>query len=277
MREDFSKLLCEGHRHTSRYGKTAKRLAKKATREYNNCVKGDYEDWFLPKTQAMGMGRGTKSFGENLSPLIRFLRSAVGRKWDVVFSEIAKVCPNNGAVNAHIYQHLWGYVNKDAYERDGVVYAQGRYYSGERALEDRGNDMTFYVNGEGFLTRAPRRAKKEKEINYDVKLVDGQCFLRKKGIWFEGILKEIPKPTFVMKTMVHKDGKVTNYQEKVPYYFRDVFLDKSNSFVSWNSYPMTSLETTCRKTYGRKVYCAELKQINSKRIKKMKLNERNED
>lgn len=277
MREDFSKLLCEGHRHKSRYGKTAKRLAKKATREYNNCVKGDYEDWFLPKTQAMSMGRGTKSFGENLSPLIRFLRSAVGRKWDEVFSEIAKVCPNNGAVNAHIYQHLWGYVNKDAYERDGIIYIQGRFYAGERVLEDRGNDMTFYVNANGFLTRAPRRPKQGKKINPDIKIVDKRYFLRKENIWYEGIFKEIPKPTYVIKEMVHFDGKVTRYREKAPSFFRDVFLEKSNFGMNSFTYPYASLETTCKKTYGRNVYCVGLKQVNSKCIKKMKLNERNED
>ena len=74
---------------------------------------------------------------ENLGPLRRFLRSAVGRPWNEVHSEIcARVRPDS-TVQQHILLHLEWYVQMHVVERSGVLYhgagsEQGRPLIGRR-------------------------------------------------------------------------------------------------------------------------------------------------
>jgi len=55
-------------------------------------------------------GGDRKDFGENLSPLWRYLQKQVGRNWDKVYSEICENMDRRSAVGGHIFEHLWGYV-----------------------------------------------------------------------------------------------------------------------------------------------------------------------
>lgn len=51
-----------------------------------------------------------KSLNENLQPLIRFLRSRRGQRWDDVFSEICKGLDTGSTVKMHVRQHLEDFV-----------------------------------------------------------------------------------------------------------------------------------------------------------------------
>lgn len=51
-----------------------------------------------------------KSLNENLKPLIRFLRSRRGRRWDDVFSEICAALDTGSTVKMHVREHLEDFV-----------------------------------------------------------------------------------------------------------------------------------------------------------------------
>ncbi len=48
----------------------------------------------------------TKSLNENLQPLVRFLRSRRGARWDDVFSEICAQLDTGSTVKMHVRMHL---------------------------------------------------------------------------------------------------------------------------------------------------------------------------
>lgn len=52
----------------------------------------------------------TKSLSENLGPLLRFLRSRRGRRWDDVFSEICERLDTGSAVKMHVRMHIEDFV-----------------------------------------------------------------------------------------------------------------------------------------------------------------------
>lgn len=51
-----------------------------------------------------------KGLNENLAPLVRFLRSRRGRRWDDVFSEICASLDTGSTVKMHVRQHLEDFV-----------------------------------------------------------------------------------------------------------------------------------------------------------------------
>lgn len=104
-----------------------------------------------------------KKLGENLQPLARFLQKQVGRPWDKVYAEIRDVCEPTGAVNAHIYQHLWDFVIKDVFiGEDGKPWRKaGAPYGDEApltALPGSPWGALFVHPVTGLLCKAPTRA-----------------------------------------------------------------------------------------------------------------------
>jgi len=167
MRSDFKKLLCERERRLGigpppPKGEKKKRQADEAQ---------DYEDWAAGGKVSMkksfyGLSRRTKELNENLTPLLNFLKKNIGRKWDDVYSEIKASCPSEGAVNAHIYQHLFQFVEKDAVIRNGIPYTPPhRRFSRYGGFKDEElyrltsyrPFVQFYVDEKGILRPAPTR------------------------------------------------------------------------------------------------------------------------
>ncbi len=62
-----------------------------------------------------------RSLNENLNPLERYLRGQVGRPWNAVYRDICARLRPTSAVQLHVRQHLWDYV-----ERGVVIDAAGR-------------------------------------------------------------------------------------------------------------------------------------------------------
>ena len=52
----------------------------------------------------------TKILNENLAPLVRFLRSRIGRRWDDVFSEICARLDTGSTIKMHVREHLEDFV-----------------------------------------------------------------------------------------------------------------------------------------------------------------------
>ncbi|MEE8508817.1 MAG: hypothetical protein V3T07_07120 [Myxococcota bacterium] len=73
-----------------------------------------------PLREPMSRGRGTKVQSENFAPMLRFLRSRVGRPWNDVFSEICAGLRGDSTVKKHVHDHLlYTFVELDVRLVDG--------------------------------------------------------------------------------------------------------------------------------------------------------------
>jgi hypothetical protein len=127
----------------------------------------DHED--APRRESYGHGRyATKYLNENLQPLVRFLRSNVGRPWIKVRSEIAARISCNSAVQKHVLDHLAHFVTEHVERRGREVFPAQRWGAvvHERPLRSRGMRMDFYVDPRSGLLRlakfTPNPKKKPK-------------------------------------------------------------------------------------------------------------------
>jgi hypothetical protein len=69
-----------------------------------------------------------KSLNENLKPLVRFLKSKVGKKWDNVFSEICENLKLDSAIQKHVRDHVFDYVKINVSKEDGKIFHLPKYY-----------------------------------------------------------------------------------------------------------------------------------------------------
>jgi len=293
----MKKLLCErerrhGYSHVD--GGTVKG-EKRAEQRYRDC---DYED--LPpgrkisiKRRHCGLRHTSKYLDENLNPLKKFLKSACGKLWDDVYSEIKTVCPNDSAVNAHIYEHLFDFVDLDAYiGTDGLVYKavhnQVTYLrkTEMEKLESTLRSPAFFVDPAGYLREAPQRAswkslkKKERKerLRFERKISDSLWAVKIDGVWFEATLKPIPdrREKAVYGTT---SGLITGFTYEQPY-FTDVWLPhvpdrhqppayrKKSDY--WQS-SASSMRIQCTEYYGTPVYAYSKRQMSSREIRKLNL------
>lgn len=181
MRDDMKKVLVTRPRLGSRLKNGAVRALRRER---------IYED-SEPSTKS-GMKPTNRKYSERkylneyLNPLIRFLGSVVGRPWDKIHSEIREKSPSDSAVGAHIYQHLWDYVERRPVWKDGVVGRTG--WHGWRPLEAKQGQgwNEFYVDKHGILQRSPAPKKREKKADPNVrKISDLEFYIRREdGVWF---------------------------------------------------------------------------------------------
>jgi hypothetical protein len=141
MRADMFKVIVErprwGHRERS----------PKLRRIHDPHVK------FMGHKRHVWESRGyAKFFNENLAPLIRFLRSRIGRRWDDVYSEICAELDTGSTVKMHVRQHLDDFVMRIALGRNGEWMHDGRLLDCERL---RWRRPLFYVDpDDGILKDA---------------------------------------------------------------------------------------------------------------------------
>ncbi|MEJ8857661.1 hypothetical protein WKW79_24020 [Variovorax robiniae] len=107
MREDMDKVIVERPRR-------------------GGGVQGDGRTWRNSRERGshLGMKRGhvfRKHLNENLAPLKRWLHKQVDRPWDKVYAELSAGIDKRNAVQAHIHEHLDGFVARDAVWEDGEV------------------------------------------------------------------------------------------------------------------------------------------------------------
>jgi hypothetical protein len=190
MRKDMDKLLVT----TPRVGSSWKNKEVKQSRR--QAREGDYTN--LPSYSSMKPKTGgwddRKSFNEYLNPLVRFLKKNCNRPWDKVYSEICKNMDKRGTVKAHIFQHLFDYVERRPIIKNGKPYQTG--WGGLQRLYKTG--WTFYVDKNGTL-REPKGRRPAWRTNEDepnlIKTSDPSVFIimrKKDKTWFRAILSEWP-------------------------------------------------------------------------------------
>lgn len=113
MRTDMFQVIIERPRGGGGWAKAGRR-AEKTARAWDRA----------PKHAGMkgARGRRTKWLNENLAPLIRFLRSHVGRPWSLVRSELTSVLSMSSAVQKHVLDHVRQLVSERVLSKDGALY-----------------------------------------------------------------------------------------------------------------------------------------------------------
>ena len=103
MRPDMYEVIIERPRHGHWRGYPRQWM--------RNRQRAREPDVDLPVREPMGAYRD-KSLNENLAPLVRFLRSRVGKPWAKVRSEITARLSVGSAVQKHVMDHVKEYVTE---------------------------------------------------------------------------------------------------------------------------------------------------------------------
>jgi hypothetical protein len=186
MRSDMSKILVERPRC---------RIPKRAGSWYpRGSMKmkwyPDFES--APSREGMGHVYGIKRLNENLQPLVRFLRSNVGRSWDKVHSEIAAHVRCTSAVQLHVLQHLAHFVELCPILIAGVAHERRGWGSGPRLvpIASAGMQLRFYVHPRTrslcLAPIAPRKKRRSLAHDPDRRVLSPTRELRRlDGVWYE--------------------------------------------------------------------------------------------
>lgn len=156
---------------------------------------GAYDE--LPRYSSMKpKSRGwddRKTLNEYLNPLVRFLEKNRNRPWDKVYSEICKNMDRRGAVQGHIFEHLFDYVELNPIIRGGKPFSLGRL----RPTPIYKTGHSFYVDNNGLL-REPRERPPpwpSKESNSDlIRTDDPLVFIFRRSsdsVWFRITIRDL--------------------------------------------------------------------------------------
>lgn len=161
--------------------------------------------WFpdlenAPRIESMGGEYAWKMLNENLQPLVRFLRSSVGRLWNDVHSEISERISCKSAVQKHVLDHLRGFVDENVILVDGVVFY--KTYKGYEPLLTWGMRFRFYVDPiSRILSLAPsakRKGRNKEKPDPNRCIISHELEMRRiNGIWYEIMIAPIPTDEIV--------------------------------------------------------------------------------
>lgn len=206
MRQDMSKVIVERPRRPSYDGSGARR-----GRRLDEDLLVSKEGMRAPHVRHWG----GKELNENLAPLVRFLRSRVGQRWDAVYSEISQHLRATNAVQQHVRDHLDDFVATRVREVNGELWVSDY---GFRPLAE--SWRTFYVDPRDGILRENRsyrsrmsrlREQREAERAQQAALVhvakDGTEYRKVNGIWYQVEWETVPEPR-VFQTINPITGEV---------------------------------------------------------------------
>jgi len=190
MREDMDKVIVERPRR-------------------GGGVQGDGRKWRNSRERGshLGMTQGyshPKGFNENLAPLKRWLHKQVHRPWDKVYAELCSGIDRRSTVQAHIFQHIDDFVERQAVLRDREVWVSKSWWrrgAGRVPLREAAHVELFVHPATGILlpNRLRRKAghqeaAKRKEAVVDRLVIDAFTeWHRVDGCWFEVRLAPFPE------------------------------------------------------------------------------------
>ena len=173
-------------------------------------VQGDGRQWRNSRDRGSHLGmtqgyRHRKGLNENLAPLRRWLHKQVHRPWDKVYAELCSGIDRRSTVQAHIFEHIDDFVERQAVLRDGEVWVRKSWWrsGGERVpLRDAAHVELFVHPATGILlpNRLRRKgrqqeAAKRKQAVADRLVIDAFTeWHRVDGCWFEVRLAPFPEP-----------------------------------------------------------------------------------
>lgn len=182
MRKDMDKVLVTTPRVGSDWKnkevKKHRRMMRE--REYDSLPR---HSSMKPKSRSWD---DRKQLNEYLKPLVRYLAKNCKRPWNKVYSEICENMDRRGVVQAHIFQHLFDYVELNPVFENGKPHSTG--YGGLYQLYKTG--WTFYVDKHGLLKEPKERRTpwKPAESNPNlIKTKDDCVFIIRReedGVWF---------------------------------------------------------------------------------------------
>ncbi len=185
MRPDMAKLLVERPRIGSRFKTRAKGYRKR-------WQSTSLEE--VPTRESIYRLRGsTRYLNEYLSPLIRYLHRQVGRPWNDVFSEICNHIRLDSAIQKHVRDHLFQYVQVVVEMKGGVPHFAGGNWGkiGQPIVKRTGrfriNNNLLYVSPEtGLLCEAPLGQVPLPDLTPQTTIfLPGRAFHQADGIWYE--------------------------------------------------------------------------------------------
>ena len=146
-----------------------------------------------PVRDAMGRGRRSKGFNENLAPLRRYLLAQVGRRWDAVHAEICAHIKLSSTVQRHVLQHLREMVILEV-EMVGKQPRSRRTGRAIWAASGAWRDLVYVDPASGLLRRTPARPRPRALAETDrVLLVGGDQLQRIRGVWYHVTMLPIPE------------------------------------------------------------------------------------
>ncbi len=145
-----------------------------------------------PPREAMSRSRyGDKGLSENFAPLVRFLRSNVGRPWAKVHAEMASVLAPTNAVQRHVLVHVDDFLVTSVFESGGRLWAARRGGRPEPLVPRTRYDL-FYVDPRTHLLCVVRRRVRG-ATNPNVRELSPTKQLRRLGgRWYELTVAPFP-------------------------------------------------------------------------------------
>ena len=131
---------------------------------YKNMIKRNfYEHAPLHESMKYKHGGGSKSFNDNLEPMIRFLKTNVGKNWNKVHARLCSQLSKKTVPGLHVFNHLYDFVYENTFTDLGKNYYMrfGQY----QELISTEKWPKFYVHPKtGQLMKARFITKKEKRL-----------------------------------------------------------------------------------------------------------------
>lgn len=197
MKDHFQKLLTEAERAGSR------NPSVKWGRNVKYDPDSDYEDeigGFIAWSRHRHVSH--KELTDVLSPLRGYLRKNVGRPWNDVYSEICHAVDRRTTTGAHIFMHLWQYV-----ERHSSMGENGKVYS--RLWRHEVNEWYVHPLTGVLCYKERKRCQWEApQTPGEIKIGEGKSYQRINGIWYytEWVLTNPwkTKPEKTRKIILHK-------------------------------------------------------------------------
>lgn len=182
MRPDMQEVLITPGRRGSGFSRNEelrkirrKRIEDDETGWKQSCTPRGHHNWGDRKIDQKG---------DHVMPLKHWLEAQVGRPWDDIYSEIRKNNSPHSAVGAHIYTHLWGFVERNPTYREDGTPCRSYYYSWRETQPLTAGEM--YIDRQGILRKAKGLPRKEVTKPQTVIQITSNQYavMNKKGVWF---------------------------------------------------------------------------------------------
>ena len=143
--------LIECYRHGPR---------SKQMKGYNKLKRNQWEHAPMHESMKYMHGGGSKTFNDNLEPLIRLLQRRCERPWNKTFSELNKQLSKGTVSGLHVFNHIFDYVQTSVWIENKRAYYW--WFGKKREIVSSGPRKEFYVHPvNGLLKKGREVSRKE--------------------------------------------------------------------------------------------------------------------